>query len=186
MSTRGEPDGWISVFGSSETRDGSRLYETARRVGGLLAEAGFGVVTGGYGGVMEAASRGASEGGGISLGVTCAIFDRPPNRYQTRAIETGDLGERTRRLVDLARAFVVLPGKSGTLAELAFLWALHRAGRLDGKPVVLLGGEWKAIVRHLCEASILDAEQLETTHVAHTPEEAIEVLRQHLPPQGGR
>ena len=72
----------VAVFGSSEPAEGDTLYDTARRLGGLLARCGYRVVTGGYGGVMEAACRGAREAGGATVGVTCSIFrDRTPNPY---------------------------------------------------------------------------------------------------------
>jgi len=171
----------IAVFGSSEPRPGEPLYEQARRLGRLLAEAGFPVVSGGYGGVMEAASRGAREAGGETLGVTCAIFDwRRPNEHLGQVIETADLFERTRGLVEHSRGFVILPGKAGTLAELAFLWALHRAGCLSGRPVLLLGAQWNRLLSHLSDEGILDPTQLEMSRVVETPGEAVETLARHL------
>jgi uncharacterized protein (TIGR00730 family) len=173
--------GSIAVFGSSETVEGDPLYEEARRVGHLLAEAGYRVVTGGYGGVMEAASRGAAEAGGSAIGVTCAVFsERRPNPYLADNIETADLHDRTRELVALSDGFVVLSGKSGTLAELAFLWALHRAGCLDRRPVVLLGDPWRHVLRHLVRAGILEGPQFDVTRVVDTPEETVDTLSLHL------
>ena len=173
--------GTIAVFGSSEPAAGEPLYEQARRLGGLLAEAGYRVVTGGYGGVMEGASRGAVEAGGGTVGVACAIFrGREPNRYLERVIETADLHERTRELVALSDGFVVLSGKAGTLAELAFLWALHRAGCLDRRPVILLGDPWRHLLRHLVRAGILEGPQFDVTRVVDTPEETLDILSLHL------
>jgi uncharacterized protein (TIGR00730 family) len=170
----------IAVFGSSEPLPGEPLYEQARELGRLLAEAGFRVVSGGYGGVMEAASRGAREAGGAALGVTCAIFSaRRPNEHLGEVIEAADLFARTRGLVDHSRGFVVLPGKAGTLAELAFLWALHRAGCLDGRPVLLLGAQWDRLLRHLWNEGILDSTQLEASRVVGTARDAVEALKQH-------
>jgi hypothetical protein len=167
----------IAVFGSSEPAHGDALYATARHVGELLAHCGYRVVTGGYGGVMEAASRGAAEAGGATLGVTCSIFrDREPNPYLAEAVETEDLHDRTRELIRRSDGFVVLSGKSGTLAELSLLWALHRAGCLERRPVVLLGGEWRHLLRHLVRAGILEAAQFDVTRVVDTPEEALDVL----------
>ena len=172
----------ISVFGSSEPLPGSPLYESAREVGRCLARAGLLVLTGGYGGVMEGASRGATEAGGRAIGVVCDIFpDRSANRYLSETVHSRDLHERTRLLVERAAGFIVLEGKAGTLAELALLWALHRAGCLDRRPVVLLGDRWRALVRHLDRSGQLEAAQLEITHHARNPEEAVIVLRQALP-----
>jgi uncharacterized protein (TIGR00730 family) len=171
----------IAVFGSSEPVPGDALYEQAHTLGRLLAEAGHDVVTGGYGGVMEAAGRGAVEAGGRSVGVCCDIFpQRTPNRYLSEVVRTADLYDRTRELVQRARGFVVLAGKSGTLAELAFLWALHRAGCLDRRPVILLGGRFSRLVDHLASSQMLDAPQIAMTRLAADPDEAVEILDQML------
>lgn len=179
----------IAVFGSSEPRPGEPLYELARRVGGLLAGAGFRVVTGGYGGVMEGACRGALEGGGSTLGVTCAIFaGRSPNPYLTERRDTPDLVARTGALVDASDGFVVLPGKSGTLAELTLLWALHRAGSLGPRPVVLLGSVWRPLLRHLVQGAMIDDGPLGITRVVDLPEEAVDWIGRALASEddGGR
>lgn len=168
----------VAVFGSSEPREGDPAYARARRLGELLARAGYPVVTGGYGGVMEAASRGAREAGGRTVGVTCEIFSgRAPNGFLDEQRATPDLFLRTRELVSLARSFVVLPGKSGTLAELTFLWALHRAGVLGRRPVILLGDAWRHLLRHLLQAGILEAPQFDVTRVVDSPEEALDTLQ---------
>ncbi len=168
----------IAVFGASEPRPGEPLYETARAIGRLLARAGFRVATGGYGGVMEGASRGATEGGGSPLGVVCAAFrDRAPNPYLAEVVDTPDLFARTRRLIDAAHGYVVLEGKSGTLAELALLWALHRAGSLPRRPVILLGDAWRLLLRHLVRAGMLESEQFDVTRVVDSPEEAVGSIR---------
>jgi hypothetical protein len=164
---------WVAVFGSSEAGEGDPLYEEARRLGSLLAASGHGVITGGYGGVMEAASRGAFEAGGKTIGVTCAIFpSRVPNAYLREEIRALDLFERTRTLVERADAYVVLRGKSGTLAELSLVWALHRAGALVGRRVVLLGDAWVGLLRHLVCDGWIEPEQLRMTKAAASAEEA--------------
>jgi len=176
----------IGVFGSSEPGLGTPLYESARTLGGDLARAGYRVVTGGYGGVMEGASRGAREAGGTATGVVCDVFPgRAPNGFLTDVAPTADLFERTRELVRLSRGFVVLGGRAGTLAELAFLWALHRAGCLDGRPVLLLtdsdGGPWNALMRCLERNRLLDPPQLAATDVVRTPDEAVRRLAALVP-----
>ncbi len=167
----------VAVFGSSEVRPDEAAYDTARSTGRVLGRAGYCIVTGGYGGVMEAASRGAREAGARTIGVTCAEFaDRRPNAFLTEVRACRDLHDRTRELIRLAHAFVVLPGKAGTLAELAFLWALHRAGCLDRRPVVLLGVNYAPLIRHLERHRLLDAAEARINHVAATPEQAVELL----------
>ena len=170
----------VAVFGSSESSPGQALYEEARRLGALLAGLGVTVVTGGYGGVMEAASRGAREAGGTAVGVVCDGWSdrgRSPNAFLSERVGTPDLHERTRGLVERADAYVVLPGKSGTLAELTLLWALHRAGALGERPIVLLGSPWPPLLRHLVEWNMLELPQLRVTRVVDTPEHAVALLR---------
>jgi len=167
----------IAVFGSSEPRPGEPAYELACRVGSLLASAGFTVITGGYGGVMEAASRGARETGGRTIGVACDIFaSRGTNAFLSEVVPSGDLFERSRALIDRAAGFIVLPGKAGTLSELSLLWALDRAGCLGGRPVVLLGACWKGFLQHVISCEMLEPSQLRATATAETPEEAIRLL----------
>jgi len=171
----------IAVFGSSEPTPGSPLYEEARETGRLLAQAGYTVLTGGYGGVMEGASQGAEEAGGSTVGVLCDVFsERSANRFVQDSIQTGDLLERTRVLIERASAYVILHGKAGTLAELTFTWALHRAGCLPERPVVLLGDGWSRFMDTLSEAGMLDPAQREITTVAASPEEAVWKVRRLL------
>lgn len=169
----------IAVFGSSEPSPGDRLYEQARELGALLADAGFCVLTGGYGGVMEGASRGAREHGGTTLGVTCEIFvHRTPNPYLDRVLAMPDLHLRQRELVERSAGYVVLQGRAGTVSELALLWALHRAGCLGRRPVVLLGRYWKEFL-HLLECNgALERAQLDVTRLVETPREAVQALRE--------
>ncbi len=167
----------IAVFGSSEPQPGSAAYGTAYRLGSLLAAARYPVLTGGYGGVMEAASRGAREAGGKTIGIPCAIFgDRRPNPHLDEIVIAADLYDRTRELIERAAGYVVLPGKSGTLAELAWLWALDRARCLKGRPVVLLGSGWQPLVDLLGRSDMLDSSQLRNTHLTDTPRDAVELL----------
>jgi len=171
----------IAVFGSSEPLPGDAPYEKARLTGGLLARAGAEVVTGGYGGVMEAASRGAKEAGGRTLGVTCEIFSkRTPNPWLDRHEPTPDLMLRTRELINASHGFLVLPGRSGTLAEMAQLWALDRAGCLGPRPVVLLGDTFREVVDLLAIRQILEPRQLQQTVFAATAELAVKALVQRL------
>jgi uncharacterized protein (TIGR00730 family) len=178
----------ISVFGGAEPLPGDPLYVEAYEVGALLAARGFAVITGGYGGVMEAASRGAREAGGHALGITCDIFDgRTPNRFLSEQVRTRDLYDRTRELIERAEGYVLLHGRAGTIAELAFLWALNRAGRLGRRPVILLGRFWEPILAQMIQSDVLEAYQLEVTLAASTPAEAVETLWRRLrgPATGG-
>src|SRR5712691_10585652 len=136
----------VTVFGGSRVEPDSDEYLAAQELGRALAERGFGVVTGGYNGVMEAVSRGAREAGGRVVGVTVEViarnFERAPNEYLDQEIQTAALLERIDKLVELGSAYVVLPGGSGTLAELGIVWNLAYLGALQNKPIVVVGPGW--------------------------------------------
>jgi len=137
----------ITIFGTGRAKAGDPAYEMAYRVGKMLAEAGFVIANGGYGGTMAAAAKGASEGGGETIGVTCSAFTGRANEYVSREIVTGSLDERLDTLIKLGVAYIVLPGGTGTLLELAKVWELKNKGFLEGdKPIILVGQFWKALI----------------------------------------
>jgi len=173
----------IAVFGRSDPPPASPEYQRARELGRLLAGAGFVVLNGGYGGVMEASARGAHEAGGTARGVTTRAFlgTRPgPNPYIDVELCEDDLFSRTRRLIEDAAGFVVLPGGVGTLAELAFLWALGKAHLLGPRPVLLLGEPWPEFLEQLRRLALAGEAELATSVVVPDPREAVRVLRQRL------
>lgn len=137
----------ISVFGSGEVSRGSSEYEMAERVGGVLGELGYIVATGGYGGTMEAVSRGAAGAGATVVGVTCRLWRSGPNEFVDRVIETADHHERLRTLIDMGEAgYVVLPGATGTLLELAGVWEMVGKGAISARPIVCVGEYWRPLV----------------------------------------
>jgi len=138
----------VSVFGTGRAQAGEPAYMLAEQVGRALALAGFVIANGGYRGTMYAAAKGAAEAGGTVIGVTCYAFKNSvANEFVTREIVTDSLEERLHKLVELGRAYVVLPGGTGTLLELATVWELKNKGFLDrARPVVLVGDFWKPVV----------------------------------------
>ena len=169
----------ISVFGSGRAAGGQPAYEMAARLGGLLAEAGFTVANGGYGGTMLACARAAVEAGGKTIGVTCSAFGRSgPNPYITREIVTSTLDERLDTLINLGQAYVVLPGGTGTLLELARVWELKNKGFLSAdKPIILCGDFWKPLVE-LVEAD--DPGAARAVRTAGDPEQVRDILVQKV------
>jgi uncharacterized protein (TIGR00730 family) len=138
----------VSVFGTGRAKAGDKNYKAAEELGRLLAEAGFAIANGGYGGTMEAAAKGARQAGGEVIGVTCLAFKRGlANKYVSREIVTRSLNERLDKLIEIGSAYVVLAGGTGTLLELAMVWELKNKGFLDGsKPIIIAGDYWKPIV----------------------------------------
>jgi uncharacterized protein (TIGR00730 family) len=138
----------VSIFGTGRARAGEPAYMLAEQVGRALAQAGFTIANGGYGGTMHAAAKGAAEAGGTVIGVTCRTFKNSvANEFVTREVVTDTLEERLHNLIKAGRAYVVLPGGTGTLLELAAVWELKNKGFLDrARPVVLVGDFWKPVV----------------------------------------
>jgi uncharacterized protein (TIGR00730 family) len=144
------PDKIVTIFGTARAQPGDPAYESAREVGGLLAQAGFTIANGGYGGTMTAAAKGAAETGGEIIGVTCSAFKSKANKYISREIITASLDERLDTLIQLGHAYIVMPGGTGTLLELAKIWELKNKGFLKReKPIILVGGFWKPLVELL-------------------------------------
>lgn len=143
----------VSVFGGSAPEPDSPAYQEAYLVGKLLAEAGYTVATGGYSGVMEAASRGAAEAGGHVIGVTTDALNQweekaaKPNRWVKEEIKFPTLRERLFHLVAFCDAAVSLRGGIGTLSEVALTWSLIQVGEIKRKPLILLSEEWDAVLR---------------------------------------
>lgn len=175
----------ISVFGGSAPQRGSPAYEEARALGAALAGAGWTVATGGYTGVMEAASRGACEAGGHVIGVTCALIEqwrglranewvREERRYET-------LRERLNYLVEFCDAAIALPGGIGTLSEVALTWSLLQTGELKAKPLVVLGRVWsETLTAFIREGSAyLHPGDANLVHMAESIESAVGFLNGH-------
>jgi uncharacterized protein (TIGR00725 family) len=143
----------IGVFGSSLPSEGSARYEEARRVGREIARRGARVVCGGYGGVMEAACRGASEEGGRSLGILLAGRGEG-NRWLSESARESDLSARLRRLRDESDAWIFLPRGLGTMLEMVWMAETVVKGDSPPRPFVLLGGFWRSTLElALAEAS---------------------------------
>jgi uncharacterized protein (TIGR00730 family) len=139
----------VTVFGSSRPAPLEPAYQAAFELGRGIADAGWTVCNGGYGGTMEASAKGAVEAGGHTIGVTCRIFGGriQPNQYIKQEVPTFDLHARLTTLTRLAKAYVVLPGGTGTLLELALVWELVNKGLLRPKrPVILLGNHWQPLI----------------------------------------
>ena len=138
----------VTVFGSARIRPASPLYELGRAVGRELAQAGFTVVTGGGPGLMEAASRGAIEAGGTSIGLGITLSDTEPlNRYMTASLTFRYFFIRKVMLVKYATAFVLLPGGLGTLDEMYETLNLIQTKKIEPFPVVLVGSQhWRGLV----------------------------------------
>ncbi len=140
----------VVIFGSSQPKPGDTVYEDARKLGQLLAEAGHVVMTGGYVGVMEGASRGAAEAGGHVIGVTCAEIEAwravHANPWVKEIIPCTTLLQRLGVLVNSSEAAIVMPGGPGTLTEASLTWNLLLTEAISSRPLILVGPGWKEIM----------------------------------------
>jgi len=138
----------ISVFGGAQPQPDSPEYEEARLLGALLAQRGHTVLTGGYIGVMEAASRGAHEAGGHVIGVTCEDIEAwrkvSKNQWVKEEWRKKSLLERMQAIIEASDAAIAMPGGVGTLAEISVMWNLMAVESLPRRPLILVGKGWRS------------------------------------------
>jgi len=164
----------IAVFGSSTVRDPDGPYRMAYELGGELARVGAAVMTGGYGGTMEACSRGAHEAGGHVVGVTVEIFEKrgPVNRWVKERVHTQTLYQRLEYLANHATGFIALPGSLGTLNEVFLVWTLLSVSGRPAAPLVLLGDPWPGILEAIRHPESVPPALFAHVELAATPAEA--------------
>ena len=150
-----QPAPLVAVFGSSRVHPEDPAYESGRRCGRLLAEAGYRVATGGYGGMMAAVSQGAAEAGGVVIAVTAPeLFPHRAGANEWATIEKPrtTLAQRIGELVDESTATIALPGSLGTLTELIVAWNdayVAAMGSSPSKPVIAVGEAWADLVTRI-------------------------------------
>ena len=137
----------VTIFGTSRAKPGDAIFQLAFQLGSELAGAGFTTANGGYGGTMTASAKAATEAGGKTIGVICSAFDSAPNEYITRQIATETLTERLDKLIELGDGYIVLPGGTGTLLELAKVWELQNKNFITrAKPIIIIGDFWQKLL----------------------------------------
>jgi len=151
----------ISVFGSARTKEDNKYYQIGVEISERLAEAGYGVITGGGPGIMEAGNKGAQQGGGKSIGLNIDLpFEQSHNAYidPEHNLEFDYFFVRKVVFVKYAQGFVILPGGFGTLDELFEALTLIQTKKINKRPVVLIGIEyWSGLVDWI-KKSMLEAE----------------------------
>jgi uncharacterized protein (TIGR00730 family) len=176
----------VTVFGSSRPREGDADYEEARTMGRALAEAGFAVCSGGYGGVMEGVSRGAKEAGGKTYGVTAEFFAKArTNAWIDVEVRMKTWEERLFELIRLADGFVACKGGTGTLVELAVVWEMLNKSVMQRKPFAVLGDFWRPILERVREVELdhpapWGEANERLVHIAAAPADAVFYLREKL------
>jgi len=173
----------IGMYGSWQAIDGDPVYRLAYDYGRALALAGHRILTGGYSGVMEAASRGAVESGGEATGVTCPEIDAmlPKNKWVTHEVKANNLRDRLARCLDV-EVTVFFPGRKGTISELSFALEL-RQKNIFRYPVFLTSNYWDKVIQ-ACAAIDSELPYNRSEHASQSlflhccsPEELLEHLK---------
>lgn len=174
----------ISVFGSARTKPGTQYYDAGVEVGRLLVEAGVAVITGGGPGSMEAANRGASEAGGLSIGLGIELpFEEGMNQWVGLGVDFRYFFARKTMFVKYAQGFIVLPGGLGTLDELFEAMVLVQTSKVVQFPIVLVGTDfWGPLMDWLrdtmVEQGLVSPGDLDIVQLVDTAEEAVELVMQ--------
>lgn len=173
----------IAVFGSGSAPAGHPVLDQAETLGRLLAEAGFAVVCGGYGGTMEAAGRGARLAGGEVIGITMDLFSPrlQPNRWLTQERRVADFFPRL-ELLTSADGFVLLQGGIGTLTEATLTWSLLQTGQISPRPFLFVGDGWRQLFDAFRTHTFVTGHDLELATVVDSPAEAVFLLKEALAP----
>jgi uncharacterized protein (TIGR00730 family) len=185
------PDPTVSMFGSARVREGHPAYDAARETARLFARAGWSVVTGGGPGVMEAANRGAKEGGGISVGFNIDLpHEQFANHYLDLEVTFAHFYARKVMFVKAAEAFVIFPGGFGTLDELFESLTLIQTGKILDFPVVLFDSSyWDGLLdwmrAKLLADGMISTDDIDTLFVTDDPAAAVSTVIERRAEQTG-
>lgn len=172
----------VSIFGSARTKPGNKYYELAKDIAFKLTQLGYGIITGGGPGVMEAGNKGAKEGGGTSVGLNIELpFEQIPNEYidNDKLINFDHFFVRKVMFMKYAQGFVVLPGGFGTLDELFEALTLIQTEKIGEFPIILVGKKyWEGLMdwirEHMFEVeSNISEEDMKLFRLVDTADEAV-------------
>jgi len=175
----------VSVFGSARTKPDNKYYKQAEEIGYLLTQSGYGVISGGGPGIMEAANKGASRGEGKSVGLNIELpFEQSSNPYidNDKLINFDYFFVRKVMFVKYAQGFIVLPGGVGTLDELFEAITLIQTQKIGKFPIILVGKTyWEGLLVWVKEVMLakeqnISIEDLDLINVVDTPVEAVDII----------
>ncbi|GAL81324.1 MULTISPECIES: TIGR00730 family Rossman fold protein [Algibacter] len=175
----------VSIFGSARTKPDHKYYKLAEKVAGKIVEHGYGVITGGGPGIMEAGNKGAHLGGGTSVGLNIELpFEQHDNPYidNDKSLDFDYFFVRKVMFVKYSQGFVVMPGGFGTLDELFEAITLIQTHKIGKFPIILVGTDfWKGLIDWI-KTTLLDsfenisAKDLDLIHLVDTEDEVIDIL----------
>lgn len=175
----------VSIYGSARTGPETTVYKDAQKIASLLSESGYGVITGGGPGVMEAGNRGAYDTGGPSVGLNIELpFEQRENPYidRDKSIDFDYFFVRKVMFVKYSQGFIVMPGGFGTMDELFEALTLLQTGKLNSRPIVLYDSEfWNGLVKWFKDTMLDKYKTISDTDpnlfsIVDTPEEAVKVI----------
>ncbi|ABW68638.1 LOG family protein [Desulfosudis oleivorans] len=173
----------VSIFGSARLHPDSPVYQKAEKVAGLFAENGFAVITGGGGGIMEAANKGASAKGGKSVGLNIDLpFEQKPNDYANIKLQFHYFFIRKVMFVKYAQAYIIMPGGFGTMDELFEAVTLAQTQRIRPLPIILMGSDyWSGLVEWVRATLLADgaisAEDMDFLQIIDEPEAVVKAVK---------
>ena len=175
----------VSVFGSARTKPDNPFYKEAQKFGELASKAGYGIITGGGPGIMEAANKGAVEAGGQSIGVGIELpFEASMNEYVKTGVENRYFFTRKVMFLKYSQAFAIFPGGLGTLDELFEALTLAQCGHNIKYPIVLVGKKyWAGLVDWLQNTlwthGAISQKDFDLFRIVDTAEEAVEKINEY-------
>jgi uncharacterized protein (TIGR00730 family) len=173
----------VSIFGSARTKADDPVYKQAAVIAARFVEKGFAVISGGGGGIMEAANKGAAEAGGKSVGLNIKLpFEQTPNPFANVQLEFKYFFIRKVMFIKYAAAYVVMPGGFGTLDELFEVITLIQTQRIKPFPVILVGGEyWNGLIAWIRERllgnGLVSPQDMDIVQVLDDPDEIVKVVK---------
>jgi hypothetical protein len=173
----------VSIFGSARTPPDDPVYRAAESIAARFAQENFAVITGGGGGIMEAANKGAAEAGGTSVGLNINLpYEQVPNPYATITLDFHYFFVRKVMFVKYAMAYVIMPGGFGTLDELFEAVTLIQTHRIKPLPVILVGSDfWSGLVEwvrsRLLSEKRISPEDMDIIQILDDPEEIVKTVK---------
>ncbi len=173
----------VSIYGSARAKPEDKYYKLAEKTAGILAKAGFAIITGGGGGIMEAANKGAAQAGGKSIGLNIEMaLEQVPNTYQNLSLHFRYFFCRKVMFLKYANGFIVFPGGFGTLDEFTEAIMLIQTLKQAYFPVILMGSEyWLGLVewmetQMLHKNKYMDTDDLKVFSIYDDPQKAADVI----------
>lgn len=173
----------VSIFGSARTSPDDPICKTAEKLAAMLVKNGFAVITGGGGGVMEAANKGAAKAGGKSIGLNIILpREQKPNRYSNIKVEFNYFFIRKVMFIKYASAYIIMPGGLGTLDELFEAATLVQTQRIKPLPIILVGSDyWSGLIdwikNQLLKTLKIAPEDMDIFQVIDSPDDIVKTIK---------